>query len=208
MVDLTIKEFLGKLSTAEPVPGGGGASALAGGICAALCSMVASLTTGKKKYAQYQQDIERILVETDRSVQVMEALIQKDAEAFEPLSKAYGIPKETPGRDAILEDALKTACSAPFEILQEACKIVPILEELLKKGTKIALSDVGVAAAACETAIKGSLLNIAINTRLMKDHAYADRLDQDAGGLCRENLLRCELIYSKVLERLTTGGGK
>lgn len=207
MVDLTIKEFLGKLSTAEPVPGGGGASALAGGICTALCSMVASLTTGKKKYAQYQQDIERILAETDRSVQAMEALIQKDAEAFAPLSKAYGIPKETPGRDAVLEDALKTACGAPLAILQEACKIVPVLEELVTKGSKIALSDVGVAAAACETAIKGSLLNIAINTRLMKDRAYADELDQEAVALCRENLPKCDLVYTKVLEQLT-GGGK
>ena len=207
MVDLTIKEFLGKLCTAEPVPGGGGASALAGGICAALCSMVASLTTGKKKYAQYQQDIERILAETEHSVQAMEALIQKDADAFAPLSKAYGIPKETPGRDAVLEDALKTACSAPLAILYEACKIVPILEELVTKGSKIALSDVGVAAAACETAIKGSLLNIAINTKLMKDRAYADELDRDAAALCRENLPKCELVYTKVLEQLT-GGGK
>jgi len=124
MVNLTIKEFLGELSTDAPVPGGGGASALAGAICSALCSMVASLTTGKKKYAQYQQDIERILKETTELTQTMEQLIQKDADAFEPLSRAYGIPKEDPEREKILEEALRTACSAPMDILREACKII------------------------------------------------------------------------------------
>lgn len=91
-------------------------SALAGAICSALCSMVASLTTGKKKYAQYQQDIERILKETTELTQTMEQLIQKDADAFEPLSRAYGIPKEDPEREKILEEALRTACSAPMDI--------------------------------------------------------------------------------------------
>lgn len=208
MLDLTIPEFFEKLSSDAPVPGGGGASALAGGISAALCSMVASLTTGKKKYAVYQADIERILAESAKFIQSMESLIQKDAEAFEPLSKAYGIPKDHPERAAILEDALRTACGAPMEILREACRIVPILEELTVKGSRIAVSDVGVAAASCITAIRGSVLNVYINTKLMQDRVYADQMNKEAHCLCDEFIPRCEQVYRTVEEYLVGGAGK
>ena len=208
MVNLTIKEFLGELSTDAPVPGGGGASALAGAICSALCSMVASLTTGKKKYAQYQQDIERILKETTELTQTMEQLIQKDADAFEPLSRAYGIPKEDPEREKILEEALRTACSAPMDILREACKIIPILEELTVKGSRLAVSDVGVSAAACAAAIKGAALNVYINTKLMKDRAYAEKMNAEPRLLCSKNLQRCEKVSKTVVEYLMGGTRK
>lgn len=202
MIDLAIKEFLEKLSTREPVPGGGGASALAGAISGALCSMVASLTTGKKKYAEYQADIERILRETADIATNMQKLIQKDAEVFKPLSKAYGIPKDNPEREQILEEALKIACSAPMEILREACKIVPILEELTVKGTKIALSDVGVSATACRAAIEGGVLNVYINTKLMKNREYAERVNEEAKEICRKYIPRCQAVYEAVAYNL------
>ncbi len=207
MVNLTIKEFLGNLGTDAPVPGGGGAAALAGGICSALCSMVASLTAGKKKYAAYQDDIERILRETQEITREMEELIRKDAEVFEPLSRAYGIPKDDPERGAVLEDALRTACSAPLDILREACKIVPILEELTVKGSRLAVSDVGVAATACIAALKGAALNVYVNTKLMKERAYAEKIDAETRLLCGENIPRCEKVYEAVEDYLT-GGSK
>ena len=204
MNDLTINEFLEKLSGDAPIPGGGGASALIGGLSAALCSMVASLTTGKKKYAEFQCDIERILKETSVIINNMQSLINKDAEVFEPLSKAYGIPKDDPTRNEVLEQALRLACSAPMEILLEACKIVPILEELTIKGSKIALSDVGVAATMCQSAIQGGVLNVYINTKLMKDRAFAQKTDEQAKKICMEYIPRCEKVYKFVEEHLTT----
>lgn len=202
---LTINEFLIKLGSEAPVPGGGGASALVGGISAALCSMVASLTTGKKKYAEFQEDIERILAETAGIVKNMQDLIKKDAEVFEPLSRAYGIPKDDPTREAVLDDALKLACSAPMDILCEAGKIVPILEELAIKGSKIALSDVGVAATACRAAIQGGALNVFINTRLIKDRDFADKVDCRAQKICDEYIPRCDAVYKTVESCLKRG---
>lgn len=198
MNDLTLNQFLEKLSSESPVPGGGGASALVGGLSAALCSMVASLTTGKKKYAEYQSDIERILIETAEIRKNMQILIEKDAEVFEPLSKAYGIPKDDPKRAEILEEALHVACSAPLEIVREACKIVPVLEELTVKGSKIALSDVGVAAVACQTALQGGVLNVYINTKLMQDKEYAQKINSEAEQICKEFIGRCEKVYKLV----------
>lgn len=202
MNELTINEFLEKLSSAAPVPGGGGAAALVGGISAALCSMVANLTTGKKKYAEYQEDIERILTETGAIMKSMQRLVEKDAEVFEPLSKAYGIPKDDPQREKILEEALVLACSAPMEILEVASLIVPILEELTVKGSRIALSDVGVAAIACKAAIQGGVLNVYINTKLMKNREIAKQTDSKAQEICEEYIQRCDAVYKTVEENL------
>lgn len=202
MNQLPINQFLNKLSTQSPVPGGGGASALIGAISAALCSMVASLTSGKKKYVEYQEDIDRILKETSESINNLQELINKDAEVFEPLSKAYSIPKDDPDRDIILEQALKLACSAPMEILTESCKIIPILEELSIKGSKIALSDVGVAAVACQAAIQGGALNVYVNTRLMKDKEYAYATEKKVAEICREFIPKCQSVYNTVEEYL------
>lgn len=198
MNNLTINEFLEKLSGDAPVPGGGGASALIGSLSAALCSMVASLTTGKKKYAEFQEDIEKILSDTAQIIKNMQKLIEKDAEVFEPLSKAYGIPKDDPTREPVLDAALKLACSAPIDIICEACRIVPILEELTIKGSKIALSDVGVAAVACKAAIQGGVLNVYINTRLIKDREFAQSADEKAQRICEEYIPRCDAVYKAV----------
>lgn len=198
MTNKSIDNFLTELSSSAPVPGGGGVAALAGSLSAALCSMVAELTTGKKKYAAYQSDIERIISEIVVLRDDIKLLIQKDAEAFEPLSKAYSIPKDEPGRDEILENALKVACAAPFDILKKVCEIVPYLEELEVKGSKIALSDVGVAASMCRAAIESSALNVYINTKLMKNREYAKNIEAEISSLVEKNIPLCEKIYSAV----------
>ena len=138
----------------------------------------------------------------------MENLIEKDAEAFEPLSKAYGIPKEDPNRERILEEALRVACTAPLEILREACRLVPILEELAVKGSRLVLSDVGVSAAACAMALRSAALNVYINTKLMKDRAYAENINMETKRLCGEQVVRCESVYAAVEEALTGGNGE
>lgn len=194
----TIHTFLTELSSKAPTPGGGGASALLGAVGASLASMVASLTTGKKKYAAFQGDIERILAETAVLRDELEALIDRDAEAFAPLAAAYGIPKDTPGRDETLEQALRAAAQVPLEILQTVSRVIPILEELLEKGSKLAVSDVGVAAASCRAAAQGAALNVYINTKLMKDRAYAQALDEQTHNLAQQADSRCAAVYLQV----------
>ena len=95
ITDKSCREFLEELSSSAPVPGGGGASAIVGAMGVALGSMVANLTTGKKKYESVQADIDRILAKADSLCKELAALAQKDAEVFKPLSIAYGLPKNT-----------------------------------------------------------------------------------------------------------------
>lgn len=198
----TLSEFIADLSSKEPVPGGGGASALIGAIGVALCSMAANITSGKKKYAEYQSDIDMIISRTARSISNLLSLIEKDAEVFEPLSAAYGISKDDPNRDEILENALVTACSVPMEILKEMANIIDIIEQLAVKGSKLAVSDVGVSASACRSAIEGAIMNVYINTKLMKNRDHAARLNNEAGVIFRDSVTRCDVIYKQVADEL------
>ena len=198
MRELSLNEFTNQLSSAAPVPGGGGASALMGAVSASLCSMVGNLTSGKKKYAEYQEDIERIIRDAVRLNEDMLALIEKDAEAFEPLAKAYSIPKEEPGRDEILEKALYEAALAPLEIVKKSKEVAALIEELAVKGSRLAISDVGVAASACEACAKGASMNVYINTKLMKNRDVAAELNKETISLVDEVVKICGAAYAEV----------
>ena len=195
-------DFIERLSTKEPTPGGGGASALLGAVSAALCRMVAELTSGKKKYAQHQEDIERIIKNTDFEKKVFLALIDKDAEGFYPLSRAYSIPKDEPGRAEILEQALVIAARTPLEILKECDKLLCMLEELTQKGSVLAVSDVGVAAAACRAAADGAALSVYANTRLMKNREQADGLNEQTMACQRRCRDVCDKVYDVVFGKM------
>ena len=198
MRELSINEFTSQLSSAAPVPGGGGASALMGAVSASLCSMVGNLTSGKKKYAEYQQDIERIIADAVALNEKMLSLIEKDAEAFEPLAKAYSIPKDEPGRDEILEKALYEAAMAPLEIVKCSAEVSALIKELVVKGSRLAISDVGVAASACEACAKGAAMNVYINTKLMKDRECAAKLNAETIALVDEVSAASKAAYDEV----------
>ena len=198
MRNLSLNEFTIKLSSEAPVPGGGGASALMGAVASSLCSMVGNLTSGKKKYAEYQQDIERIIEEAVKLNNEMLELINKDAEAFEPLAKAYSIPKDEPGRDEVLEKVLYEAAMAPLEIVRKSKGVADLITELTTKGSRLAISDVGVAASACSACVKGAAMNVYINTKLMKNREVADKLNQETVSLVDETVKLCDAAYETV----------
>lgn len=201
-MDITVKDFITELSSKAPVPGGGGASALIGAIGVSLCSMVANLTSGKKKYALFQEDIDMVLSRTGESIQKILDNVRKDAEVFEPLSAAYGIPKDEPGRDEKLEKALRAACSVPMDILRDVADVLDIIEILSVKGSKIAISDVGVAASACRCSMEGAVMNVYINTKLMKDRDYAEKINAEAQFILMDGIGRCNDVYQKITNEL------
>lgn len=205
MYKKTCEEFVEVLASNAPVPGGGGASSLVGAIGMALGNMVGSLTLGKKKYADVQDDIIALKAKADALQKEMLTLIDKDAEMFEPLSKAYGLPKNTEEEKAekerIMEAALKDACSVPVEIMERVCEAIDLLEEFAAKGTAIAISDVGVGVACCRAALLGASLNVFINTKSMKDRAYADDINAKAEKMIEEYTAKADRIYADVRSR-------
>ena len=202
MLHLTCEEFLTQLSTKQPVPGGGGASALCGALGVALGSMVCNLTRGKKKYAAVEEDILRILKEGEELRLHLQNLVQADADAFEPLSQAYGLPKNTPEelahRQEVMEKCLKDACQVPLRSREACTKAIALLEELSEKGSRIALSDVGVGAAFCRAALDGASLNVYINTKLMQDRETAAQWEEAADAMLKEWLPRADQVVEAV----------
>jgi methenyltetrahydrofolate cyclohydrolase len=202
MTDESCKEFLAMLASGAPVPGGGGASAMVGALGTALGSMVGNLTLGKKKYESVQEDIAILLGKADTLQQSLISLVEEDAEVFEPLSKAYGLPKNTEEekkkRDEIMEEALKLACSVPLKIMEKSLDAIALHEELAVKGTRIAVSDVGVGVLFCKSALMGASLNVYINTKLMKNKEYAAEINARAEKLLAEGIARADQVYSNV----------
>lgn len=201
----TCAEFVQVLASKEPVPGGGGASALVGAIGMALGNMVGSLTVGKKKYADVQEDILALKAKADAVQDELLRLVAKDAEVFEPLSRAYGMPKETPEqqaeKDRVMEKALRECCAVPLTIMDVCCKAIELHKEFGAKGTAIAISDVGCGVICCKAALQAASLNVFINTKSMKDRAYAEDVEKRADEMLAKYTVLADEIYVGVLGR-------
>ena len=202
----TIPDFIEVLASKEPVPGGGGASALVGAIGTALGNMVGSLTVGKKKYASVEAEIVALKEKAGRLQGEFIALIDRDAEVFGPLARAYGLPKDSPEqqaeKDRVMEAALKEACSVPMEIMEKCAQAIQVIEGFAAKGSRLALSDAGVGAAFCRAALEGASLNIYINTAAMKDRAYADEVNRKTRSLVSEYTALADRIFAEVRDAL------
>lgn len=203
-MEMAIESYVNQLSSSSPTPGGGGTSALFGALGSALGSMVAALTAGKKKYAEYEQDIQKILAETARLNQRFLELMEADEKAFAPLSRAYGISKDDPARDSLLEEALKGAAEPPIQVLHTCSSLIEVLEELAIKGSRLAISDAACGAAACEAAAKAASMNIFINTKLLKDRSYAQELNLTAVTEVENISSRCEALQAQIRAELLT----
>lgn len=206
MLEQKTTEFIEVLSSAAPVPGGGGASAAVGAFGAALGMMVTNLTIGKKKYADVEEEIKDVRGQLEALRDELMALVDADAEAFEPLSKAYGLPKETEEQKAekerIMEQALYEASVVPMKIMETVLKSMDLLKVLAEKGSKIAVSDVGVGILFAQAALEGASLNIFINTKLMKQRDCAEEMNVKAERLIATGRALRDEVYEDVLGKI------
>ena len=199
-------EFVEVLASKAPVPGGGGASALVGAVGTALGNMVGSLTVGKKKYAEVEAEMLELKAKCDILQTELLTLADRDAEVFEPLARAYGMPKETEEEKAekarVMEAALKDACSVPMLIMEKCCDALEIMKEFADKGSKLAVSDAGVGAVMCKAALQGASLNVFINTKSMQDREYAASLNDRANAMLEKYPPMADEIFAGVMAKL------
>ena len=191
-------DFAQALASKTSVPGGGGAAAMAGALSAALCSMAGNFTAGKKKYAAYEADIQRILTEAEALRQCLLTLVDADADGFEPLAKAYAIPREDPNRDAVLEQATLGACLAPMQMLFACGDVLRLLEELLEKGSRMLLADVGCGAYLCKAAMESAALSVFVNTAAVKYRVSADIIELQVDQILKTYLPLADRIAASV----------
>lgn len=202
-MEKNIDKFLEALASSAPTPGGGGAAALCGALGIALGNMVGSLTLGKKKYADVQEDIAELNAKAEALRAGFVALVDADAEAFAPLSRAYSIHKDDPARDEIMEPALLRAAEAPLEIMRKCAEALELISGYAAKGSALAISDAGCAAALCGAAMEAAALNVKINTKSMKNRAVADNINAEMNELLQKYFVLSQEIYNDVSGRLS-----
>lgn len=201
-----ICEYLEVLSSKAPVPGGGGASALAGALGNALGQMVVNLTVGKKKYAEVEEEMQEYLERLKTMQQEFLHLSDRDAEVFAPLAECYRLPSATPEekehKETVMEEKLLDASMVPVEIMEKALELLEILDVLADKGSRMAVSDVGVAVQFTRTALLGAVMNVYINTKFMKNREKAEEINQGAKRMIKIGTSQADEIYEKVLAQL------
>lgn len=198
--------FIDELASAAPTPGGGGASAYAGALAAALAAMVGNLTVGKKSYADVEDEVRSSLVRLDALRARLVAYVDEDARAFEPLAACYRMPKETSeeeaAKNAALQQALMAACEVPLAIMRTVEAVVDEIDFLARNGSKLARSDAGVAATFARAAIEGASLNIFINAASMDDEERAANLRDEALALVEAARVRCCSLFDFVMHEI------
>ena len=192
------REFVEVLASNAPVPGGGGAAALVGAIGTALGNMVGSLTVGKKKYAAVEAEIIALKAKCDDLQTQLLDQVPADAVGFEPLAKAYGIPKDDPNRDKILEDATIVACQVPMKIMELCCEAIEAIGVFAAKGSRLAVSDAGCGAVCCKAALQSASLNVFINTKSLKNRAVAEEMNAKANGMLDKYCAMADEIFAGV----------
>lgn len=202
MMEKDCREFATLLAAKESVPGGGGAAAYVGALGVALCSMVGNFTTGKKAYAQVEVDIQSMIFRAGKVRQRLLELVDEDAEAFEPLSRAYGIPKDDPTRATVLEEATKGACVAPMEMMRQICRSIDLLEEMGQKGSKMLMSDVGCGALLARAALEAASMNVFVNTKTLQDRDYALTLEAECDAMLASYGPKAEQVAADVMSRI------
>mgnify|MGYP001023813663 FL=1 len=201
-----IDDYLKEVASKAPIPGGGGASAVAGALSAALSSMVCNLTVGKKSYIVVEDDVKKILESMNSHIDSFLKLADKDAEVFYPLSQAYGFKpkdeKEKSEHEKNMEKLLLDAAMIPLEVMKEARGMLDDIKFLAKNGSKLAVSDVGVAVSLLRSAVSGAMMNVVINLKYMKDKKLAGELLDEASELLENTMEKADTVYREVLEVL------
>ena len=206
LADLKVTEFIDLLASDAPAPGGGSAAALEGAIGAALTAMVCGLTKGKKKFAEFndlavEAEVKALALK-DRFVDVMD----RDTEAFNVVSAAFGMPKETDeekaARTAAIQKGLEGCTATPFEMMEIAVETLELTDSILGKSNDSAASDLGVSALSLRAAIQGAWLNVLINIGSLKNKELAEDYRVKGEALLAKALPLADKIYAEVVTML------
>ena len=206
LAELTVTEFADLLASDAPAPGGGSAAALEGAIGAALTAMVCGLTKGKKKFAEFndlavEAEVKALALK-DRFIDVMD----RDTEAFNVVSAAFGMPKATDeekaARSAAIQKGLEGCTATPFEMMEIALETLELTDSILGKSNDSAASDLGVSALSLRAAIQGAWLNVLINIGSLKNKELAEDYRVKGEALLAKALPLADKIYAEVVTML------
>ena len=193
LAELTVTGFADIVSSDAPAPGGGSCAALYGAIGAALTAMVGGLTQGRKKYAEYAELKARLLDVMDR-----------DTDAFNVVSAAFGMPKDTDeqkaARSAAIQNGLKGCTKTPMEMMELIDETLTLAHSLLGRFNDTSASDLGVAFLSLKAGIQGAWLNVLINVGSLKDQEFAAEYRARGEKLLAHALPLADEFYAEIVK--------
>ncbi len=176
LTKLSCQEFLEKLASNAPTPGGGGGAAMVGALSVALISMVGNLTVGKEKFAVHEAEVQNILAKAEALRLKMLGLVNADAEVFDDFMACYRMPKATEedksARNQAIQNAAKEAAGVPFEIAQSCLEVMKLADRIAIIGNHGAITDAAVSAIMARAALRSAVYNVVVNLKLIKDESY------------------------------------
>lgn len=202
LIDREVKDFVTVLGSDAPAPGGGSASALAGAMGISLTKMVTELTIGKKKYAEFEEEVSKAQKEAARLQSAFIRAVDEDTEAFNKVSAVFTMPKDTEEEKEIrkqaMQRALEGATQTPFKMMEIAVEALKVTRELIGKSNTNAASDLGVAALNLKSALQGAWLNVLINLSGVKDEEFVTRYKEKGNVLLSEGTSLADEIYTAI----------
>ena len=206
LVNMKIIDFLNELASNSPAPGGGSVAALSGALGTALSSMVCSLTIGKEKYEEVQDEIKNVYKKSEQIRKKLTDLIDKDTEAFNDVMKAFKMPKETEkqkeDRMKAIQNGYKIATKVPLETAKNCEKILDIAMVVAEKGNKNSITDAAVSALMAQAGVKSAILNVKINLGSIKDEDFVEAISFDIDNLQKNTDNKTNKIMKMVLNSL------
>jgi formiminotetrahydrofolate cyclodeaminase len=205
-LDKPVIQFLDELASDAPVPGGGSTAALTGALAAALVSMVGNLTVGKRRYASVEEDVKALLGRSESLRRRLADLLESDTQVYGSLSKAYKLPRNTEeqkaARTAAIQAALKEAEFVPMQIAEACVEVLDLCAPMAEKGSRLAVSDAGVAALLAEGGLRSAALNVLINLNSIRDEEFVRREQAKLDGLLAGKGQLKEQVYELVVSKL------
>lgn len=202
LIGLNLRAFADETASESPAPGGGSISAYVGSLGASLGTMVANLSAGKRGWEAQYEDFSKWAALGQATKDKLLKAVDEDTKAFNKIMEAFGLPKsneaEKKARTAAIEAATKYACEVPFEVMQTAYGILPMLKEMVIKGNQNSITDAGVGVLCIKTAVRGAYFNVLVNAKGLKDEAYAKEIVAKAKALLQENHSACDAILEDV----------
>lgn len=206
LTELTIQDFIKKVISNDPVPGGGSVSALNGALAAALSAMVANLTVGRKKYVEVNDLMQELANRFEKLAQQLLEDVDRDSDAYNRVFAAFKLPKETDEEKAIRSEAIQKetqyAAQVPMEVARAVHAVLPMIDAVARKGNSNAVTDACVSMMCARTAILGALLNVRINLTSIKDAAFVSAMSLEADTIEASTILAEQVILDYAKEVL------
>jgi len=203
----SIEAYLADAAAGKDAPGGGSVSALAGALGAAMSSMVCNFTVGREKFKDVEGRVKEILSAAEEGVRKLAELMDRDVEEYKKVTAAYKMPRGTDEekmkRRAAIQEALKSAMSAPLKTLRLCHKLILDLKDLVEIGNPNLISDVGVAAILLAAALDGAKLNVEINLKFIKDSDLVERTRKEIEEKAFEAKTVASEVVGKVREKIS-----